>query len=380
MERINVIKPWIGAEEAAAASAAIESGWIAQGPKVAEFEFRFAEMVNAQYAVAVSNCTTALHLALIVASLGPGDDVIVPSFSFIATTNAPVYVGARPVFADVELSHGNLSVATIQAALTPSTRAVILVHQGGQPADVDAIRAFCDPRGIVVIEDAACAAGSRYKDGPVGSASTIAAWSFHPRKLVTTGEGGMITTDNAEWAARAKRLREHGMSVSAADRHKSTLPTAEEYLELGFNYRMTDVQAAIGIVQLRRLPEMLARRREIVAQYQRAFADVAGVRCVADPSFGQSNFQSFWIELDDRFPLDRESLLEHLANHNISARRGIMAAHHQPPYRHNVGQPLPNTDQLTNRSLILPVYHQMTEAEIRHVINAVRAAAGQAAA
>jgi len=125
---------------------------------------------------------------------------------------------------------------------------------------------------------------------------------------------------------------------------------------------------------------MLARRREIVAQYQRAFADVAGVRCVADPSFGQSNFQSFWIELDDRFPLDRESLLEHLANHNISARRGIMAAHHQPPYRHNVGHPLPNTDQLTNRSLILPVYHQMTEAEIRHVINAVRAAAGQAAA
>jgi dTDP-4-amino-4,6-dideoxygalactose transaminase len=379
MDRINVIKPWIGAEEAAAAAATIESGWIAQGPKVAEFEARFAESVQAGHAVALSNCTTALHLSLILAGVGPGDDVIVPSFSFIATTNAPVYVGARPVFADVEAAHGNLSVDTIQAALTPATKAVILVHQGGQPADVDSIRTWCERRGIVVVEDAACAAGSTYRGRPVGAGSTIAAWSFHPRKLVTTGEGGMLTTDNGDWAARARRLREHGMSMSAADRHASVLPLAEEYLEVGYNYRMTDVQAAIGLVQLRRLPELVARRRQIVARYQAAFGDFPGVRSVADPSWGEANFQSFWIELDDRFPLDRESLMEHLGTRGISARRGIMAAHRQPAYQAHMTDSLPVTDRLTDRTLILPVYHQMTDEEQSRVIEAIRIAAPAAA-
>jgi dTDP-4-amino-4,6-dideoxygalactose transaminase len=380
MDRINVIKPWIGEEEAAAAAATILSGWIAQGPKVAEFESRFAELVGAEHAVAVSNCTTALHLSLIVAGIGPGDEVIVPSFSFIATTNAPVYVGAKPVFADVEAEHGNLSPETVSAAITDRTRAVILVHQGGQPADVEAIRAVCDPRGIVVIEDAACAAGSTYHGRSVGAGATVAAWSFHPRKLVTTGEGGMLTTDNAEWAARARRLREHAMNVSAAQRHQSVLPAAEQYLELGYNYRMTDVQAAIGIVQLSRLPEMVRRRREIVARYQSAFADVAGLRCVADPEYGQANFQSFWIEVEDGFPLSREALMEHLASHDISARRGIMATHQQPAYAHLSAPALPVTDRLTERTLILPVYHHMSDAELDRVIAAVRSAAGQAAA
>ena len=377
MERINVIKPWIGEEEAAAASAAILSGWIAQGPRVAEFETKFAELVGATYAVAVSNCTTALHLSLIVAGIGAGDDVVVPSFSFIATTNAPVYVGANPVFADVEAEHGNLTAETVEAALTPNTRAVILVHQGGQPADVESIKALCEPRGIVVIEDAACAAGSTYQGRSVGAGATVAAWSFHPRKLVTTGEGGMLTTDNEEWAVRARRLREHAMSVSAADRHQSVLPAPEQYLEVGYNYRMTDVQAAIGLVQLSRLPEMVKRRREIVAQYQDAFAGLAGLRCVTDPEFGEANFQSFWLEVDESFPLDREGMMEHLAEAGISARRGIMATHRQPAYEH-LPADLPITDRLTDRTLILPVYHHMTEEELARVIAAVRSAAGHA--
>jgi dTDP-4-amino-4,6-dideoxygalactose transaminase len=380
MSRINVIQPWIGAEEAAAASAAIESGWVAQGPRVAEFEAKFARLAQAEHAVAVSNCTTALHLSLIVAGIGPEDDVVVPSFSFIATTNAPVYVGARPVFADVDAVTGNLTVETIAAVLTPATRAVILVHQGGMPADTDAIRDFCRPRGIVVIEDAACAAGSTYKGRPVGAGGAVSAWSFHPRKLITTGEGGMLTTDNAEWAARARRLREHAMSVSAAERHLAILPASEEYLEVGYNYRMTDVQAAIGIVQLDRLAQIVARRREIVTVYRRAFADVRGLRCVADPPYGSSNFQSFWIELGNEFGLDRESLLEHLAAREISARRGIMAAHRQPAYASHPAGDLPVTDRLTDRTLILPVYHQMTEAEQQRVIDAVRTASGQVAA
>ncbi len=370
-ERINVMKPWLGEEEAAAVAEVVRSGWVAQGPRVAAFEAAFAEAMQAEHAVAVSNCTTALHVALVLAQVPAGSDVVVPSFSFIATTNAPTYVGARPVFADVDQTTGNVTAETVEAALTPATRAVIAVDQGGMPVDLEAIREVCDPRGIVVVEDAACGAGSTYRGRPVGWGAELSAWSFHPRKLLTTGEGGMLTLPDAGLAQVARRLREHGMSVSAAARHASTLPPAEEYLERGFNYRMTDLQAAVGLVQLGRLPEMVARRRELAAAYQQALAPVEGLRCVADPDHGTSNFQSFWVQVGPGYPLDREELMAHLAEAGISARRGIMAAHRQSAYAGHEHAPLPVTERLTDSTVILPLYHQMTDDEQGRVIDAV---------
>jgi dTDP-4-amino-4,6-dideoxygalactose transaminase len=366
------MRPWLGEEEAAAAAAAIASGWVAQGPRVAEFEEAFAAMTGAAHAVAVSSCTTALHLALVAGGIGAGDEVIVPSLSFIATTNAVRYVGARPAFADVDLATQNLTPATVESRITGQTRAVILVDQAGVPADLDAIRALCDPRGILVIEDAACAAGSVYRGRPAGAAAAFATYSFHPRKLVTTGEGGMITTGDGAAAARMRRLREHGMDVSAADRHRSKQPVVERYTEVGFNFRMTDVQAAIGLVQLRKLDVMVARRRELAERYRQVLSAVAGMRMIEDPPYGATNYQSFWILLPDGAPVSRDEVLGVLGDAGVSARRGIMAAHLEPAYHDHPSEALPVTERLTAHSLILPLFHEMTEAQQDTVVRAVR--------
>ncbi|TPV49809.1 DegT/DnrJ/EryC1/StrS family aminotransferase [Pseudarthrobacter phenanthrenivorans] len=375
--RINVMKPWLGEEEAAALAEVVASGWVAQGPKVKEFEARFAESQGVRHAVATSSCTTALHLALVVAGIGPGDDVVVPSLSFIATANAVTYVGARPVFCDVDPATGNVTAETIHAALTLDTRAVIVVDQGGVPLDLDPIRDLCDRHEITVIEDAACGVGSTYKGRPVGAGADVAVWSFHPRKILTTGEGGMLTTNRADWAARARTLREHSMSVSATDRHGSVLAHPEVYLEVGFNYRMTDLQAAVGIVQLGKLPEVLQRRRDIAARYVAGLSGVRGLRLVCDPPYGTSNFQSFWIEVLPTFRTSREGLMAQLAEAGISARRGIMAAHRQPAYRwRDTGSPLlQHTERLNDRTLILPVFHELDDEGLDRVIGTVRAAA-----
>ncbi len=374
--KIPVMIPMLGEEEALAAADTVRSGWVAQGPRVAEFERAFASIVGAGHGIAVSSCTTGLHLALVAAGIGPGDEVIVPSLSFIATANAARYVGATPVFADVELTTGNLTVDSVDAVRTERTRAVIAVHQGGVPFDVRALRAAAANWDCLLVEDAACAAGSTVYGEPVGIGAAIAAWSFHPRKVITTGEGGMVTVDDAEQAARLRRLREHGMNVSAADRHASAQPVLEAYLETGYNFRMTDIQAAIGLVQLTRLAGLVAQRRELAARYHELLADLDGVTPVRDPAYGQANFQSFWVLLDERFGASRDEVLSELAAAGVSARRGIMAAHLEPAYAEAAGLDLPVTRQLTRHSLILPLHHALTAEDQDHVVNVLRKLAG----
>jgi dTDP-4-amino-4,6-dideoxygalactose transaminase len=368
--KIPVMLPYLGEEEAQAAAEAVRSGWVAQGPRVAEFEQAFAARVGAAHGIAVSSCTTGLHLALIALGVGPGDEVVVPSLSFIATANAARYVGATPVFADVELATGNLTVETIDAVRTPRTRAVIAVHQGGVPFDVRALRKACEGWGVGLVEDAACAAGSTAYGQPVGVGALIAAWSFHPRKVITTGEGGMVTTDNPEWAVRLRRLREHGMNVSAAERHASAQPVLEAYLETGYNFRMTDIQAAIGLVQLGRLDALVAQRRALAARYHHLLSGVPAVRPIGDPPHGETNFQSFWVLLEPGFGTGRDETLRQLAAAGVSARRGIMAAHLEPAY----AQPaeLPNTERLTRESLILPLHHELTEDDQDYIVTLLR--------
>lgn len=364
---ISVMKPMLGEEEALAVAEVVRSGWVAQGPRVAAFEEAFAARVGAAHGVAVSSCTTALHLCLHLLGVTPGDEVVVPSLSFIATANAVRYCGARPVFADVDPLTGNLTGSTVAEVITPRTKAVLVVHQGGVPADIREIRAKSGH--VPVIEDAACAAGSTVYGAPVGTGALLAAWSFHPRKLITTGEGGMITTDDAEWAARLRRLREHGMSVSAADRHAAGGAAIESYVETAFNYRMTDIQAALGLVQLGRLDGIVERRRAMAARYHELLAPL-GLRAVIDPAHGTTNYQSFWVELPHGSPplLD---VLSRLASAGVSARRGIMAAHLEPAYAGHRHRPLPDTEVLARRSLILPLHHELTDADQRHVVDAL---------
>ena len=289
LERIPIAAPWLGEEEIAAVSRPLRRGWLTQGPEVAAFEREFAEYVGAAHACAVSSCTTALHLALRAAGVGPGDEVITVSHTFIATANAVHYCGAAPVFVDIEPATLNIDPAAIERAITNRTRAILCVHQLGMPCAIDAVTAIARRNGLLVIEDAACAIGSEILvDGrwerigkPHGD---IACFSFHPRKVITTGDGGMITTSRPEWDARFRLWRQHGMSVPDVVRHGAPNVVVESYETIGFNYRLTDIQAAVGRVQLRRLPEILDRRRRLAARYQTALAWIGGLRVPEEPA------------------------------------------------------------------------------------------------
>ncbi len=368
---IPFARPDFDEAEAQAVAAVIATGWVSQGPQVARFESLFAERVGAAHGVATTSCTTALHLALLLARVGPGDEVICPSYTFIATPNAVLYAGAIPVFADIDPDTWNIDAADVMRRVTPRTKAVMPVHQVGLAADLDRLAPLA-ARGIAIIEDAACAIGSTYRGRSIGSHGNVACWSFHPRKTISMGEGGMLTTDDAEAAERARRLRSFAATVSDHDRHQTKGLVYEEYPELGFNYRMTDVQAAIGIEQLAKLDHLLARRKAIARRYDEAFAALPHVQTPARPAHAEHAFQSYAIRLREGCAVDRDVLLRELVADGISCRRGIPPAHLEPLYRDRFGPvTLPVTEEVAARSVFLPIFASLSDTDQHRIIDAV---------
>ena len=393
LSMIPVARPSLGTAEMEAVRRPLLSGWLTQGPEVAAFEREFAAFVGAPHACAVSNCTTALHLALRAVGVGPGDEVITVSHSFIATANAIRYCGAVPVFVDVRPDTYNMDPARIAAAASPLTKAILVVHQLGMPCDLAAIAAIAKELKVPLVEDAACAAGSEILwngewqriGRPHGD---IACFSFHPRKVLTTGDGGMITTANPEWDARMRLWRQHGMTVPDTARHAASRVVFEEYAELGFNYRLTDLQAAIGRVQLARLPDFVERRRAAADLYRLLLSDIADLYLPVEPVWARSNWQSFCVRLP--YGDDQARVMQAMLDDGIATRRGVMCAHLEPAYRrepwrcahggaHGPDTPivcdaLQESEEITGDGLVLPLFDDITEADQQRVAASLAAA------
>jgi perosamine synthetase len=367
---IPITKPMFGEEEERAVVEVLRSGWVVQGPKVAAFERLVADYVGVPEAVATSSCTTALHLALVLHRIGPGDEVIVPSFTFIATANVVLYAGATPVFVDIDPQTYNLDPDSVEAAITSRTKAIMPVHQIGLAADMDRLNAVAQRHGLAVIEDAAPALGATYKGKRVGGLGNPTCLSFHPRKVITAGEGGMLLTADQALANRARILRTHGMSLSDLQRHHATSVAIEAYHDLGYNYRMSDLHAAVGIEQMQRLDFMLRRRQQLAARYDEAFADLDCVQLPFSSDDQPHSYQSYILQLRPQAPKPREQVMQEMLEAGVATRRGVMAIHLEPYYRQRFPQvKLPVTEAAAQSTLLLPIYATMTDVEQEYVID-----------
>lgn len=386
--KVPIVRPDLGEAEAAEARRVVLSGWITQGPEVAALETELAAAVSAAHAVAVANCTVALELALRCAGVKAGDDVVTVSHSFIATANAIVAVGARPVFCDVEEDTLGMDPRALERAITKATRAIVCVHQIGMPCDLPGILAVAMQHGLPVIEDAACAIGSEIEMQPgAGFArigrphGLIACFSFHPRKVVTTGDGGMLTTNDPAIAARLRLLRQHAMSVPDTVRHHSDRVVFEEYTEPAYNFRMTDIQASVGRPQLRRLDAIVAERRRLADRYQQALAGNAVFKPPVERAGFRSNWQSYNLTLRPGAKISQLDALQALVDRGIGCKRGIPNAHQEPAYagRGNwgcaEGERLAVSERLRDTQILIPLFHGMTVAEQDLVIEALDAVA-----
>jgi perosamine synthetase len=375
---IQISLPATGEEEWYAVREPLMTGWLTQGPKVAAFEKAFAERHQARHALAATSCTTALHLILAAMEIGPGDEVIVPGFTWVASANVVLYCGAKPVLADVDCKTFNLDPQDVAKKVSPRTKAIIAVHLFGLCADIDAIRAAAP--GIPIIEDAACAAGSGYKGRPAGTLGLAAAFSFHPRKSITTGEGGMVTTNDDALADRCNQLRNHGASISEEQRHHGLRPyLLPEFNLLGFNYRMTDLQGAVGLVQLKRLDEFIDERQRWADFYRAELSAIPWLRMPSTPAGSRHGWQSFVCYVDpDRAPMPRNALMEKLQERGISTRPGTHAVHMLGYYRDRFGyspDDLPGARDCDRHSMSIPLHNRMSEADYGYIVATLKAMA-----
>jgi dTDP-4-amino-4,6-dideoxygalactose transaminase len=338
-----------------------------QGPRTAEFERLVAEYVGVKHAVAVNSGTSALTLALMAAGLGPGDKVIAPSYSFVATANTTVHWGGRPVFVDIGPDDYNIDPKKIEAAIDPATRAIVVVHQFGFPADMDAISAIAQRRGLIIIEDAACSLGSTYRGTHMGGFGAAGCLSFHPRKVITTGEGGMVLTDSDEIENAVRSLRNHGLAPVGEDARAGCR-------EAGYNHRITDLQAAVGIIQLGKLEQIIAQRRRLANRYEEAISQITSLRLPKQSEGAEPNYQSFAVETADD-SVDREAVLAFMNGRDIACGPGIYPIHLQPAYAEEHREDrLPETLRAARRSFFLPLYPGMTDDEQAYVIDSLKEA------
>ena len=376
MDRIQIASPSFGEEELIAIQDPIKTGWLTQGKHVKEFEDNFAAIHDVKYALATSSCTTALHLMLAAAGIGPGDEVIVPSFTWVSTANSVLYCGATPVFVDIDLDTFNISLEETLKKVTPRTKAVIAVDLFGLCVDIKLFKEKLGP-DILVFEDAACAAGASLNGNMAGSLSHAAAFSFHPRKSITTGEGGMLTTQNSELAKIAEKMRNHGAEISEEERHNGPSPyLLPEFNLLGFNYRMTDLQGAIGTAQLNKLDLFIKERDQMSNYYLENLSEVKWLSLPMKPKNGVHAWQSYVTRVSHSGGMKfRNSVMESLEKNGIATRPGTHAIHLLGYYANRFGfkpTDYPNSLIASETSMAIPLHNQLSTNDQQTVVDTIR--------